>query len=600
MCGICGTAGINDMRLVREMCDIIRHRGPDDSGMFSGDRVGLGMRRLSIIDLAGGHQPIHNEEESVWVVFNGEIYNYTWLKNLLENRGHRFYTSSDTEVIVHLYEDYGENCVNHLSGMFAFAVWDDAKKELLLARDRLGIKPLYYHLNKGGLIFGSEIKQLLQFKGYEKKVNHAALDKLLSYKCIPGDETMFLGIQKLQPGYVLQYKDGKAGIGKYWDMIMRPGIEDEAYYVQNLRRILEETVRMHLMSEVPLGAYLSGGLDSSAVVGLMSKYTGEPVKTFTVGYNEPTDEFRYAKLVADRFNTDHNEIIVSLDDMTRYIPEVIWHLDDPVPDPASFPSYIVTKELRKKVTVALLGEGADELFAGYSQYKFLSPQLWMVPKGLRVKAFNLMRIPVYRKDKELMYAGHMQNAAVDKDPEQEIMDFYAGSPNSDLLNRGLLFDLMHVLPNYQLLRVDKITMAHSLEARVPYLDHTVVEFAASIPQHLKLKGLTEKYILRKAVQDLLPAEIIQRKKAPFATPLPSWFRDNLLEFATSVLTDSRSTGRGLFNREYIDSLFHKQKHSIRKEKYNYMLWILLMIEMWHRVFMDSERTDSLPSLDRLV
>jgi asparagine synthase (glutamine-hydrolysing) len=600
MCGICGIAGSEDRQLIQRMCDAIHHRGPDDSGIFSDKKITLGMRRLSIIDLAGGHQPIHNEDESVWVVFNGEIYNYIEQKNFLEKKGHRFYTSSDTEVIVHLYEEYGENCVNHLRGMFAFAVWDGMNKKLLLARDKLGIKPLYFHFNNNNVIFGSEIKQILQFKGYEKRVNYAALDKLLSYKCIPDAETMFLGIQKLLPGHTLQYKDGEITLKKYWDITMSPGNENEAYYIHHLHKILEETVRMHLMSEVPLGAYLSGGLDSSAIVGTMSSFTHEPVKTFTVGYNEPGDEFEYAKIIAERFNTDHNEIIVNLDDMTRYIPEVIWHLDDPVPDPASFPSYIVTKELRKKVTVALLGEGADELFAGYSQYKFLSPQLWMVPKALRLKAFNMMRIPVYNKDKEILYTELLKNETSDTNPEREIYDFYINSSNSSLLNHGLLFDLKYVLPNYQLLRVDKITMAHSLEARVPYLDHAVVEFTASIPQNLKLKGFTDKYILRKAMQDLLPKEIIQRKKTPFATPLPSWFKDNLLEFAAHVLSDSRSTERKLFKKEYIDSLFYKQKHSIRKEKYNYMLWILLMIEMWHRVFMDNEKTDSLPSLQSLT
>ncbi len=598
MCGICGIAGTDDRQLVQEMCDIIRHRGPDDSGAFFDDKIGLGMRRLSIIDLAGGHQPIHNEDESVWVVFNGEIYNYNEQKNLLEKKGHRFYTSSDTEVIVHLYEEYRENCAQHLRGMFAFAVWDG--RELFLARDRLGIKPLYFYFDGPNLIFGSEIKQILQWEGYKKSINYAALDRLLSYKCIPGTETMFLGIKKLPPGYILQYRDGKIALKEYWEITMNPGNKDEAYYIRNLRKILEETVSMHLMSEVPLGAYLSGGLDSSAIVGIMSGFMDEPVKTFTVGYNEPGDEFNYARIAADRFSTDHNEITVNLDDMTRYIPEVIWHLDDPVPDPASFPSYIVTKELKKKVTVALLGEGADELFAGYSQYKYLSPQLWIVPKALRLRVFNMMRIPVYNKDKKVLYAELLKNETSDINPEREIYDFYNNSSNSNLLNHGLLFDLKHVLPNYQLLRVDKITMAQSLEARVPYLDHAVVEFAASLPQNLKLKGFTEKYILRKAMHDLLPKEIIQRKKAPFATPLPSWFKDNLLEFAGQVLTDSTATRRNLFNREYVNLLFHKQKNSIRKEKYNYMLWILLMIEMWHRIFIDNEKTESIPSIQSIV
>ncbi|MEE9323676.1 MAG: asparagine synthase (glutamine-hydrolyzing) [Candidatus Aenigmarchaeota archaeon] len=584
MCGISGFAGFEDKKLLKRMCDVISHRGPDDHGYFFDKKISLGNRRLSIIDVKGGRQPIHNEDESVCIVFNGEIYNYLELREFLEKRKHRFKTDSDTETIVHLYEELGESSVDRLRGMFAFAIWDSRKKKLILVRDRLGIKPLYYAKIGEKLLFGSEIKSILQYEGVERKVVMDSLYKFVKYRYVPGNKTMFDGIYKLLPGQMLTYREGKVKLERYWEPSMRNSADKpEDYYIKKFRRLLQDSVEERLMSEVPLGAYLSGGLDSSAIVALMSRMMEEPVKTFSVGFGEESDECGYARIVAEKFNTEHKEFIIEKKKMTEALPEIVWHLDEPLGDPAVFPMWLTSNLVKKKATVALLGEGADELQAGYRDYRILSNKLFFIPSSLKKKIFNWFRSPVSMKD--------MRGLVTDGSSHTRKRGrFYYRFDTSagNTLNQSLLFDLKYVLPNFQLMKVDKTTMGNSVEARVPFLDHNFVEFVNSIPTEYKLNGFEGKYILRKTMSGVLPKVVMGRKKQPFTTPIPSWFDESLEEFAKQVLLDKKTAKRNQFSPDYVKRLFRKRKKATRKGKYNYQIWMLLMVEMWNRIFIDRD------------
>lgn len=581
MCGICGFVNQDDRVLLNKMTRILKHRGPDDSGDFLDDNVGLGHRRLSIIDVAGGHQPIHNEDGSIWVVFNGEIYNYQELKGRMDEKGHRFYTNSDTETIVHLYEEYGDYFLSELRGMFAIALWDTNAKRLLIARDRLGKKPLYYAQIEDEFYFSSEIKSILESPEIKREADPSSVYQLIAYRFVTDNKTMFKDIFKLLPGEMGVFEGGTLSRKLYWDLKMKPDYsQSEKDLTKKFLNLLKESVSLRLISEVPLGAYLSGGLDSSVIVGLMSQLKDEPVKTFTVGFTEGNDEREYARLVSEEFGTDHTEYAVDFHDMTKIIPEVIWHLDEPLGDPAVFPSYLISREVKKKVTVALLGEGSDELLAGYKEYKILSQTYRFVPLSLRKKFFNSFRAPITKNETDSLFSDNMPVK------QKEFNRFESGP--EDPLNQSLLFDIKHVLPNFQLMRVDKITMANSLEARAPFLDHRLAEFAARLPPSMKLSGFTDKYILRQAVKDFVPEEILKRKKQPFITPLPSWFEEDLVDMAYDHLTSQRFKERGYFKTDYVTSLFDKRKKAIRKGKYNYQIWILLMLETWHRIFIDEE------------
>jgi len=633
MCGIAGMVGFSDRELLKKMCDTIKHRGPDDSGFFIDDSIGLGNRRLSIIDVAGGHQPIHNEDESVWIVFNGEIYNFQELRKGLEKKGHRFYTNTDTEVIVHAYEEFGNACVKKLRGMFAFAIWDAEDKKLLLARDRLGIKPLYYTLLGRKLMFASEIKSILQDERVKRKINKRALHYFLALRYVPGPDTMFQGIYKLQPGHSLTWKDGMINIKRYWKLRMKPSNKPERYYLKKLYEMLKESIRMRLMSEVPLGAYLSGGIDSTSVVALMSELMDEPVKTFSVGFGEERiDELPYSRLVADYFNTDHHEFIVEPTKL-ELLPKVVWYFDEPVADPAAIPVYLLSKLAKKYVTVVLTGEGGDELFAGYEHYMWMcnykkySRLIPLIFKGMVPRVVKFVPMSVYNKFWK--FSSYLGNEGVRrlsefvKLAESDMCDaymkfvsifdetelrrlllqtrihtmremysrYFAHAGTHNLLNTLILLETEVQLPDDLLMKNDKMGMAHSIETRVPFLDHELVEFAASLPQHLKLNGTKDKYILRKVMSKRTPEGIMDRKKHRFFVPIDTWFEGELGEVFVQLFSEESVKRLGLFDYRYITHILEGFKDS--RLYYARQAFTLLSFEIWRRIFIEGMKPKKL-------
>jgi asparagine synthase (glutamine-hydrolysing) len=567
----------------------------------------MGVRRLSIIDVKGGKQPVHNEDETVWTVFNGEIYNYLFLRHELENKGHKFYTNSDTEVLVHLYEEYGESLVNKLRGMFAFAIWDSRKRKLMLARDRMGKKPLYYFQIDDRFYFASEIKAILLDKRVPRTVDKIALGDFLTFRASVGEKTLFKDIMKLLPGHIMIVKDGEIRKIKYWEIKMNPGHEDEDYYIKLLRKTLEESVRMRLVSEVPLGAYLSGGVDSSTIVALMKKFSEEPVKTFSVGFGNPFDETKYAREVSEVFGTGHKEFIVK-EDCIELLPQIIWHFDEPVADPAAIPTYLLSKYAKKYVTVVMTGEGADELFAGYFQYKVVTS----LENPLKKHAASIAKIaPRIILNKVFEYTSSLGEqgmkrfgtALKEKDYRKQYMEIVSvfnekeksdltGFSNTDYmesfgegktLNSLLTFDIKTELPNDLLMKVDKMTMAKSIEARVPFLDQEIVEISARMPVDLKLKGMKDKYILRKVAKDILPTEIAKRKKHRFFAPIDDW---KIKDIASSLLSKEVMEKRKL-NVHYLEKLMQDFENS--KLYYSRQLWSLINFELWYRIFVEGQK-----------
>lgn len=619
MCGICGILGMNDKVLVQRMTDVLFHRGPDDFGFYFDDNFGMGHRRLSIIDLSKGHQPIHNEDESVWIVYNGEIYNYKELKRDLQNKGHEFYTYSDTEVIIHAYEEYEELFPKKLRGMFALAIWDTKDKKLILVRDRLGIKPLYYTVNDGTLLFASEIKALLQYKGIKREVNISSLHNFLTHRYIPGSNTMFEGIRKLLPGNMLVCKNGNIKISEYWDLNVKSvDVQSEEHCSKALYKLLEESVRVRLMSDVPLGAYLSGGIDSSAIVGIMSALTDEPVKTFSIGFGvgEPIDELSYARMVAEYFETDHHELTMSSEDAEKLLPKIIWHLDDSIVDPAILPTYFISEFAKRYVKVILTGEGADELFAGYEGYKSkmryyhrrgqlpfylkkILPKFATLIPDYRVREHikmistepkdHILWSPLFNeKEKKKIYSKHFLNKIEHIKPGSITSKYFQNS-NMDLLNKLLYVDIKTWLPDNILLKVDKTTMANSIEARVPFLDHKLVEFSATIPYYLKLKNQTEKYILKKSTSRLLPKNILNREKHGFSVPIYIWINKYLKDMVSEILSPDAIRKRGYFRYNMVQKVL---QHA-QSPKYSHQLWGLLTLELWHKIYIDEDTTTSL-------
>lgn len=619
MCGICGTAGFEDERLLREMCSVMKHRGPDDAGTFLDAGIGLGHQRLSIIDLEGGHQPVHNEDESIWVVYNGEIYNHAELRDALESGGHRFYISSDTEVLVHLYEEYGVDLVQHLRGMFAFALWDSNKRTLILARDRLGIKPLYYTMVDGKLLFASEIKSILQSDEVKVAVNTAALHDYLTFRHTLADDTMFAGIRKLLPGHVMTYHEGEVAIRQYWDVPLGTGeIKSEDYYVKNLRRLLEESVRMRLMSEVPLGVYLSGGIDSGIITGLMSKMVADPIETFSVGFGAEGEigELSQAQVAAEHFGTNHHELIVEQGAFTKHLPDIIWHNDEPVADPSALAMFMLSKMAKKHVTVVLNGAGGDEVFGGYISYKVglaneryhkivpgavrrgvvrplvdaVSPHLpskfyvglQSATREMKEHGFLFAKSVFSEENKDELYTDSLKGQVNHDSFERATNVLFKNNNRVDFLDRMMYADTKSYLVDHILLETDKLTMSSSIEARVPIIDHKVVEFAATIPPHLKLKGMTEKYILKKVGQDILPPSARNRRKRPFRIPINTWFKDELNEMAEQTLDDSVILREGYFKPEIVADIMRRHKRS--ELLYNHQLYALLVFEMWHERF----------------
>jgi asparagine synthase (glutamine-hydrolysing) len=617
------------------MCDAIVHRGPDDEGYFlnrhdaaDSERsscktaVGLGMRRLSIIDLSTGRQPIHNEDKTVWVVQNGEIYNYVQLRNELETKGHRFYTQSDTEVIVHAYEEYGDDVPKHLRGMFAFALWDEKRQKLLLARDRVGKKPLLYSMFAGGLVFASEFQAILRHPRVSREVNEFALSHYLSFLCVPAPHTAFRDVRKLEPGHILTWQNGDVQVRRYWSLDFKNKVaitEPEA--VDRVTDLLRDAVRVRLMSDVPLGAFLSGGIDSSVVVALMSELSTERVKTFSIGFDEKEfDELEHARRVAERFGTEHYEFVVR-PNAVEILPTLVRHYGEPYADSSAIPTYYLAKMTRQHVTVALNGDGGDECFAGYERYAaMLAAQRYQqVPRVLREQIVEpaLAGIPGAARPRSWLGKARRFLDVMGRPPAERylkwtsaiseelkaelctpeflyrtssakasdyVQPWFEGNGEIDIVDRALMADTSNYLPNDLLVKVDIASMAVSLEARSPFLDHHVMEFSASLPTRYKLRGLTTKYLLKSAMKGLLPSANLTRRKMGFGVPIGRWFRTELKSFLAETILSERAVGRGLFKRGSIDRLVND--HTDGRRDYAHQLWTLLMLELWYREFID--------------
>jgi asparagine synthase (glutamine-hydrolysing) len=634
MCGISGIAhsarrasDVSEAVLLR-MRDILRHRGPDDAGLFVEGPVGLAHRRLSIVDLAAGHQPMANGDGSLRIVFNGEIYNHAAERSRLEAGGHVFGTRSDTEAILHLYEEYGERCVEHLRGMFAFALWDRRRRKMFLARDRLGVKPLYYvHASDGSLFFASEIKAIFAAGALRPELNREALPDYLANRATSGDMTLFAGVRRLPPGHTLRWKDGKVDIECYWDA--RPGHPAEAdsrspaEYIEEWRELFRTSVQLRLMSDVPLGMFLSGGIDSSAIAGVMSGMVKEPIKTFSVAFDDPeANELPYARLAARAFGTDHHEVLVEPSEFAAALPHLIWHEDEPIAHAASIPLYFVSQLAQRHVKVVLTGEGSDELLGGYYRYRTTLLNLsagrfyhQVSSDGMRrfVRSVACAAAPDFlgRKlsrtflcrppdvdalyfDNFAVFPRHMQGELFSSelrgelgevDPYVSARRYFDANESASLLQRLLYADIKTYLHEL-LMKQDQMSMAASIESRVPFLDHRLVEFSTALPDSLKIRGWTTKYVLREAMKGLLPEPILRRGKMGFPVPLSRWFRQDFRPLLDEFVVGDRTVARGLFRPEFLERLV--QEHVAGTANHADRLWTLVNFELWQRHFLDGE------------
>jgi asparagine synthase (glutamine-hydrolysing) len=629
MCGICGKlnfekgASVNP-GLIRAMMDTIRHRGPDDEGLHVDSEMGLGFRRLSIIDLSSGHQPISNEDGTVWIVFNGEIYNYRELRSFLLSKGHVFTTQTDTEVIVHLYEEFGTECLEKLRGMFAFAIWDQKTKTLFLARDRVGIKPLYYALTDKTIVFASEIKAILTDPAISRSLAPEIIDRFLTFLYVPGEETLLKGVSKLAPGHYLLAKDGKTEILQYWDLnFHKPSERLSMKDAENeLSNLLAEVVELHMIADVPVGVLLSGGVDSTAVLSCVAERTDKEISSFTVGFADSgfADERPYAKLAAEAFGTRHYDMTITADDFAAFLPQYVWHMEEPVCEPPAVALYYVSKLARNYVKVLLSGEGGDEAFAGYDNYRNIMwlerlKQLW--PGGNGAASWGISRLnswvqsakvakytplvnatfPDYyysRTSTPYRYSGNGIGELYSTDFLKSIDREYTIEPVRRLFSavkdQGILDQMLYIdtktwLPDDLLVKADKMTMANSLELRVPLLDHRLLEFAASLPPEYKLNGFALKYIWKKALAKRIPSSILKRKKAGFPVPYEFWLRNNLKEQVRDILTDRRTTERGYFRKAAVEKLINTNRDI---GTYSKEIFSLVALELWHRMFLDGE------------
>jgi asparagine synthase (glutamine-hydrolysing) len=627
MCGIAGMYGYADgMTVTRdavvEMLDALVHRGPDDQGIHADEGVALGTRRLSIIDVPGGHQPIANEDGSIVVAFNGELYNYRELRERLRSAGHTLRTEGDTEVLVHLYEDLGDDCVHELRGMFGFAIWDSRRRRLLIARDRIGIKPVYWADDGRRLLFGSEIKALLRHPTLDARLNMDALAAFMLLRYVPSPRTMFEGINSLLPGHLLICDRSGVRSRRWWDLSFVPAVPppSEAEAADRVRAMLEDAVVSHMISDVPYGAFLSGGVDSSTIVALMSRHLGRPVSTFAVGYEgagAAMSELRYARMVADRYETDHHEVLIGAEDFTRCAEKVVWHLDQPLADDACVPNYMVSDLARRHVKMVLTGEGGDELFGGYARYAAelrLAPISTRMPQRMRLLAqaasqrrpgLSRPQVAVYalaQRDEPArlaMYTALMHpetrselacgalNTVADATPAGGLFAQHLERTDAEgRLNRMLYLDTQHWLPDYLLLRGDKTSMAASLEARVPLLDHHLVEYAAALPASMKVHGVRQsrKHLLREVAKGLLPEPILSRSKKGFPVPISQWLRGGARDFCRDLLAPEVTRRRGLFAPEVMARLL--DEHDSAAADHGSVLWALLSVEIWHRLYID--------------
>jgi asparagine synthase (glutamine-hydrolysing) len=625
MCGICGIYSLEegvDEGLLARMLSFLRHRGPDDQGVFVEGPVGLGNVRLAVIDLSPfGHQPMANEDKSIWVTFNGEIYNFPKMREKLEKRGHHFSSKGDTEIILHLYEDYGTDCVQHLRGMFAFAIWDGRERRLFLARDRVGKKPLYYFYDQNTFIFASEIKAILEHPEVPRRVNPKAIPFYLTYGYVPPSGSIFEGIHKLPPGHVVIVQDNELEVSEYWDLYYPPdqsAARPEEDYIEELRRLFKEAVALRLISDVPFGAFLSGGIDSTAVVAVMSGLMDQPVKTFAIGFaGEPSfDELKYARLAAERYGTDHHEFVIE-PKAIELLPRLVWHYDEPFADSSAIPTYLVSKLTREHVTVALNGDGGDELFAGYERFAAarLAEAYRKTPQFVRRSLARLLRAlpestsyrgfvrqarrfvesaPLPLLERYLgwvaIFSDDLRESLLADGQETDVREHFASHlsqvENLDLISRLLYLNTKTYLPEDLLIKADRMSMANSLEARSPFLDQEFIQFAAKVPVSLKLNGLTTKYILKKALRGLAPREIIDRPKHGFGVPVGKWFRKDLKDYVKEMLLGPETLKRGYFREEALRWLI--QQHQEGQRDFGHQLWALLTFELWHRLFIDKE------------
>ena len=633
MCGINGIAFSSrsrrrvDATALKAMRDVITHRGPDDEGIYIDENVGLGHRRLSIVDVASGHQPMTNEDGSLYITYNGEVYNHADYRDELESRGHVYRTHCDTETILHLYEDYGDACVEHLRGMFAFAIWDRNKRELFIARDRLGVKPLYYvHTDDGSLYFASEIKALLEACAVKPELNFAAFSDYLANHATSGEETLFVGVKRLMPGHTLTWRDGEIKIKKYWDVsfakVAADGRSDKDY-IAEWSELFRKSVKLRLMADVPLGMFLSGGIDSSAIAAVMSTLVDDPIKTFSVAFEErEANELEYARLVSRAYKTDHHEIVVSPEEFFAALPDLIWHEDEPLAHPSSVALFFVSRLAAQHVKVVLTGEGSDELMAGYARYRKTILNLAvgeryhrMVPAGVR----DLIRGQIAGMSASKLRAKLSRTfLSLSPDIESIYFDNFAVFPRSDqqglltrdtldrtggvdpyagvrrvlsetdarsLLDRLLYADIKTYLHEL-LMKQDQMSMAASLESRVPFLDHKLVEFTSSLPERLKLHRWTTKYVLRQSMKGVLPEQILTRPKMGFPVPIGAWFRGAYGHVLDEYVLSSRAMERGIFNADTVRTLVGQHRGGVAN--HSERLWSLVNLEMWFRRFIDGE------------
>jgi asparagine synthase (glutamine-hydrolysing) len=629
MCGICGIVYTDPERrvepgLLENMNRVMEHRGPDDRGTWRQGRVGLGHVRLSIIDLSPlGHQPMCNEDQTVWITYNGEIYNFLELREELQQKGHQFRSRTDTEVIVHLWEEEGVRCVERLRGMFAFAIWDERQQVLFLARDRMGKKPLFYAMLPDRFIFGSEIKAILQDGDIRPEPDLRALHYYLTYQSVPSPYSAFRGIKKLPPAHCLLVKQGRGEPRRYWKLSYRDklavnGDRGEENLQEEIIERLREVVSLRLVSDVPLGAFLSGGIDSSLVVAMMAGIMKEPVKTFSISFaQEEYDEARFARMVADRYATDHHEFRVT-PDAKAIFPELVWHYNEPFADPSAIPTYYVSQMARQHVTVVLNGDGGDENFAGYPRYAlngaferqgglipllrhwlgdlggwqaFVRQQrLWKDPAALasfspRLFSYYWRITHFHELHQANLYSDQMKAATAAYPAFQVMLGKYRASDARSFLDALLNLDLDLYLPDTLMVKVDIASMAHSLEARAPMLDHHFLEYAARIPADLKLRnGQVSKYIFKKAAEPFLPHEVIYRPKMGFGVPTDHWFRHELKDLVNDTLLSPRALGRGYFRQDFVEKMLRQHQNS--ECNWQYLIWNLLMLEFWHQMFID--------------
>lgn len=620
MCGIFGILYLDqnrpvDSRDLKQMSNTLVHRGPDDEGFFIERNVGLGIRRLSIIDLVTGHQPISNEDDRIWIILNGEIYNFPELRDELEKKGHRFSTKTDTETIVHAYEEYGEDCVHKLNGMFAFAIWDSSKQKLILARDRLGIKPLYYFLDDHCLVFASELKTILKYREIPRSIDLEALDSFFTFEYIPAPLSIFQGIKKLLPGHYMVIQGRDVSLQKYWDIQFGRFEGSEEDFCLELYDLLKDAVRMRLISDVPLGAFLSGGIDSSTIVCMMNEIMNRPVETFSIGFDDASyDELGYARTIAQHFGTNHHELVIK-PDVVNWVHDLLRYLDEPMGDFSIFPTYLVSHLARKHVTVALTGDGGDELFAGYDWYiaNKIESYYQRLPSALRTRWIPrfVNRIPpssqkkgfvnklkrfvegsvlpnslqhfrwnmfFTRENKSRLYSEELINSLTHVDTFSRFVTHLEKLRYADPLWQQQFADIKTYLPDDILVKVDRMSMANSLEARIPFLDYRVVEFAAGLPSNMKLNGFKTKYILKKCMAKKLPRVILNRSKEGFSIPMKNWLRKELYSLLQEVLSPERLQNEGLFKPSYIEQL--KTEHVRGQANHSHQLWSLMIFEMW--------------------